>query len=80
METRVESARERLRKVRINDTIGEIESMLKTVKNEQYKLLTDFMTLSFNDLDVYMDITKSGEYVLTVKAVSTKLIDIGKII
>lgn len=80
METRIESAKERLRKVRINETIGEIEGMLKTVKNEQYKLLTDFMTLSYDDLDVYMDITKSGEYVLTVKAVSTKLIDIGKFI
>ncbi|MBE5732006.1 MAG: hypothetical protein E7353_03125 [Clostridiales bacterium] len=80
METRIESAKERLRKVRINDTIGEIEGMLKTVKNEQYKLLTDFMTLSYEDLDVYMDITKDGEYVLTVKAVSSKLIDIGKLI
>ncbi len=80
METRIESAKERLRKVRINDTIGEIEGMLKTVKNEQYKLLTDFMTLSYDDLDVYMDITKEGEYVLTVKAISSKLIDIGKII
>jgi len=60
METRIESAKERLRKVRINDTIGEIEGMLKTVKNEQYKLLTDFMTLSYEDLDVYMDITKDG--------------------
>ncbi|MBO5224779.1 MAG: hypothetical protein J6C23_09755 [Clostridia bacterium] len=80
METRVESAKERLRKVRINDTIVEIEGMLKTLKNEQYKLLTDFMTLAYEDLDVYMDITKNGEYVLTVKATSNKLIDIGKII
>ena len=80
METRIESAKERLRNVRINDTIGEIEGMLKTEKNEQYKLLTDFMTLSYEDLEVYMDITKTGEYVLTVKAVSSKLIDIGKII
>ena len=80
METRIESAKERLRKVRINDTIGEIEAMLKTVKNEQYKLLTDFMTLSYDDLDVYIDITKNGEYVLTVKAISSKLIDIGKLI
>ena len=80
METRIESAKERLRKVRINDTIGEIEAMLKTVKNEQYKLLTDFMTLSYDDLDVYIDITKNGEYVLTVQAISSKLIDIGKLI
>ena len=80
MDCRVESAKERLRKIRINDTVTEIEGMLKTLKNEEYKLLTDFMTLSFEDLDVYMDITKNGEYVLTVKAVSRKLIDIGKII
>ena len=80
MDCRVESAKERLRKIRINDTVTEIEGMLKTLKNEQYKLLTDFMTLSFEDLDVYMDITKNGDYVLTVKAVSRKLIDIGKII
>ena len=39
-----------------------------------------YMTLSFEDLDLYIDITKSGEYVLTIKAVSNKLIDIGKII
>jgi hypothetical protein len=80
MDCRVESAKERLRKIRINDTVTEIEGMLKTLKNEEYKLLTDFMTLSFDDLDLYVDITKNGEYILTVKAVSRKLIDIGKII
>ncbi len=80
METRTDRAKERLRKIRINDTVDMIEDMLKTLKNEEYKLLTDFMALSYDDLDVYMDITKNGEYVLTVKAISTKLIDIGKLI
>ena len=80
MERNKESAKDRLKKIRINDTVTEIEGMLKTLKNEEYKLLTDFMTLSFEDLDLYIDITKSGEYVLTIKAVSNKLIDIGKII
>ncbi len=80
MERIKESAKDRLKKIRINDTVTEIEGMLKTLKNEEYKLLTDFMTLSFEDLDLYIDITKSGEYVLTIKAVSNKLIDIGKII
>ena len=80
MERRVESAKDRLKKIRINDTVSEIEGMLKTLKNEEYKLLTNFMTLSFEDLDLYIDITKSGEYVLTIKAISNKLIDIGKII
>lgn len=80
MERNKESAKDRLKKIRINDTVTEIEGMLKTLKNEEYKLLTDFMTLSFEDLDLYIDITKSGDYVLTIKAISNKLIDIGKII
>ena len=35
MDCRVESAKERLRKIRINDTVAEIEGMLKTLKNEK---------------------------------------------
>lgn len=80
MERNKESAKDRLKKIRISDTVTEIEGMLKTLKNEEYKLLTDFMALSFEDLDLYIDITKSGDYVLTIKAISNKLIDIGKII
>ena len=52
--------------------------MLKTLKAEEYKLLTNFMYLSISDLDLYVDITEDGQYVLTVKAITDRLIDIGK--
>lgn len=74
----VASAKERLNKTRINDKVVEIEGMLKTLKAEEYKLLTNFMYLSISDLDLYVDITEDGQYVLTVKAISDRLIDIGK--
>ncbi len=74
------NAKERLRKVRIHDTVQQIETMLQALKNEQYKLLTNYMFLNIDDLDVYVDITKNGEYVLSVKAVSRKLIDVGSIL
>ena len=75
-----ESAKERLRKSRIKETVGEIEDMLKVLKNEQYRLLTNFMCLHLDDLEIYMDITQNGEYVLSIKAVSDRLIDIGKVL
>lgn len=74
----VASAKERLNKTRINDKVVEIEGMLKTLKAEEYKLLTNFMYLSISDLDLYVDITEDGQYVLTVKAITDRLIDIGK--
>ena len=76
----INSAKERLRKSRIKETVGEIEDMLKVLKTEQYKLLTNFMCLHLDDLQVYMDITQNGEYVLNIKAVSDKLIDVGRVL
>ena len=61
-----------------DDKVVEIEGMLKTLKAQEYKLLTNFMYLSISDLDLYVDITEDGQYVLTVKAISDRLIDIGK--
>lgn len=74
------SAKDRLRNTRINETVGEIENMLHSLKNETYKLLTNYMFLNVDDLEVYMDLAKNGEYVLSIKAVSDRLIDIGKML
>ena len=73
-------AGERLRKVVVNDKIGAIESMLRTMKSEQYKLLTNYMYLNPDRLKVYIDILENGEYALTVRAVTDRLIDIGRVL
>ena len=61
-----------------DDKVRMIENMLRVIKSEQYRLLTDFMYLSVEDLDVYVDVTSRGEYVFTVRAVTDRLIDIGR--
>ena len=43
-------------------------------------MLTNYMYLSESDLKVYVDITEEGEYLLTIKAVSDRLLDIGKVL
>lgn len=73
-------AGERLKKVVVNDKIGAIESMLRALKSEQYKLLTNYMYLNPDRLTVYIDILENGEYALTVRAVTDRLIDIGRVL
>ena len=74
------SARTRLKSVAYADKVTAIENMLRVLKSEQYRLLTDFMYLSPEDLEVYIDLTPRGEYVLTVKAITDRLIDVGKML
>ncbi len=74
------TAKERLGSVVINDKISAIESMLAVLKSETYRLLTNFMYLNEQDLKVYIDVTQSGEYILSIRAVSDKLIDVGRIL
>ena len=73
-------AGERLKKDVVNDKIGAIESMLRALKSEQYKLLTNYMYLNPDRLKVYIDILENGEYALTVRAVTDRLIDIGRVL
>ncbi len=72
------NAGERLKSAKISEETREIELMLRTIKNEEYKLLTNFMFLSYEDLEVYVDVTRKGEYILSVRALTRKLIDVGK--
>ncbi len=71
-------ATERLKNVRVGDNFAGIENMLRSMKGEIYKLLTNYMYLNIENLNVYMDLTTNGEYVLNVRAESGRLIDFGK--
>ena len=77
---RVVKAQDRLKSVVMSEKITAIENMLRVIKSEQYKLLTNYMYLNVEDLKVYIDLTENGEYHLTVKAITDKLIDIGKML
>ena len=76
----VKRASARLKSVAYADKVVAIENMLRVLKSEQYRLLTDFMYLSEEDLKVYVDLTDRGEYVFTIKAVTDRLIDIGRLL
>ena len=71
-------AKNRLNSVVLRDKISAIETMLRSLKAEQYKLLTDYMYLNPQNLSVYIDITENGEYLLVVRALSDRLIEVGK--
>ena len=49
--------RQRLKKVVMEDKVSAIENMLRVLKSDQYKLLTNYMYLNADDLKVYIDIT-----------------------
>ena len=70
--------RQRLKKVVMEDKVSAIENMLRVLKSDQYKLLTNYMYLNADDLKVY--ITENGDYILTVRAVTDRLIDIGRML
>lgn len=72
--------KQRLKKVVMEDKVSAIENMLRVLKSDQYKLLTNYMYLNADDLKVYIDITENGDYILTVKAVTDRLIDIGRML
>ena len=72
--------RQRLKKVVMEDKVSAIENMLRVLKSDQYKLLTNYMYLNADGLKVYIDITENGDYILTVKAVTDRLIDIGRML
>ena len=78
--TQAERMKNRLKGVRVTDKVTQIENMLALLKSEVYKLLTNYMYLSVENLNVYIDVTTNGEYVLTVKAGTDRLIDIGKML
>ncbi|MBR2988122.1 MAG: hypothetical protein IKC64_00185 [Clostridia bacterium] len=78
MQAKTTRAKTRLNSVIMRDKITAIEGMLRTLKAEQYKLLTNYMYLNPQNLTVYIDVTENGEYVLVVRAVTDKLIDFGK--
>ena len=78
--TQAERMKSRLKGVRVTDKVTQIENMLALLKSEVYKLLTNYMYLSVENLNVYIDVTPNGEYVLTVKAGTDRLIDIGKML
>lgn len=60
--------------------IAAIENMLRVLKADEYRLLTNYMYLAESDLKVYVDITEEGEYVLTVRAITDRLIDVGEML
>jgi len=64
----------------MEDKVSAIENMLRVLRSDQYRLLTNYMYIGSDDLKVYMDLTENGEYVLTVKAVTDRLIDIGRLL
>ncbi len=70
----------RLKSVAYGDKITAIENMLRVLKSEEYRLLTDFMYLSDEDLQVYVDLTDRGEYVFTIRAITDRLIDVGRLL
>ena len=78
--TQAERMKNRIKGVRVTDKVTQIENMLALLKSEVYKLLTNYMYLSVENLNVYIDVTPNGEYVLTVKAGTDRLIDIGKML
>ena len=45
----------------VENKISAIEKMLKVLKTDEYRLLTNYMYLSESDLKVYVDITEEGE-------------------
>ncbi len=75
-----DAAKRRLKTVAMEDKVSAIENMLRVLRSDQYKLLTNYMYIGSDDLKVYMDLTENGEYVLTVKAVTDRLIDIGRLL
>lgn len=75
---RIGRAKTRLSNVVMRDKISAIETMLSSLKAEQYKLLTDYMYLNPQNLSVYVDLTQNGEYLLVVKAKTDRLIELGK--
>ena len=48
------------------------------MKGDIYRLLTNYMYLSAENLSVYVDVTQDGEYILNVKAATERFIDSGK--
>lgn len=57
-----------------------LENMLRVMKGDIYRLLTNYMYLSAENLSVYADVTRDGEYILNVKATTERFIDSGKIL
>ena len=55
-----------------------LEYMLSDIKGEVYRLLTNYMYLSQENLSVYIDVMDNGQYSLAIKAVTERFIEAGK--
>ena len=73
------NAEERMRRIS-RSRIADIENSLRIMKAEMYKLLTNYMYLSREDLTVYVDVTDDGEFILNVRARTKRCIGTGKYI
>ena len=67
------NAEERMRRIS-RSRIADIENSLRIMKAEMYKLLTNYMYLSREDLTVYVDVTDDGEFILNVRARTKRFI------
>ena len=73
------NAEERMRRIS-RSRIADIENSLRIMKAEMYKLLTNYMYLSREDLTVYVDVTDDGEFILNVRARTKRFIGTGNYI
>ena len=73
------NAEERMRRIS-RSRIADIENSLRIMKAEMYKLLTNYMYLSREDLTVYVDVTDDGEFILNVRDRTKRFIGTGKYI
>ncbi|MDR0426213.1 MAG: hypothetical protein LBH24_03480 [Clostridiales bacterium] len=69
--------KQRLSGAVMRDKVAKIEDMLKIIRSEQYRLLTNFMYLNRENLSVCIDITEDGRYILSIRAETDHLIDPG---
>ena len=72
-----QKAEERMRRMSRN-RITEMENTLRIMKAELYKLLTNYMYLSREDLAVYVDVTQDGEFIFNVRAKPERFIGADK--
>ena len=72
-----QKAEERMRRMSRN-RITEMENTLRIMKAELYKLLTNYMYLSREDLAVYVYVTQDGEFIFNVRARTERFIGAGK--
>lgn len=78
--SKTEMIKDRLKNVMLSDRVASVESLLRVLKSDVISLLSNYMYIENEDVQLTLDAEANGEFKVNIQAKTNRLIDAGKMI